>query len=145
MIKLENHNLYAIGGLMNMLIDDMNIKDRSSTQYIMGNMSKHITIGNGGVFVDNLEDPTCLIWYVINQSALLNQKMFQIPLFFVREDKRGNKDVLKEMLDIVEKGKEANKCDIVTGASWNHGKSAKNSSNMWELQGYQQMEIVYEK
>ncbi len=145
MIPLETHNLYVVGRLVAEAVDDLNISERSSVKYIMDNMAKHISRNNGGVLVNNVEDPTHIIWYAINHSALLDQKMFQVPLFFITKEQRGDSEKLNLMHKMIEDGKAFHKCDIATGGSWENGDTTSNSARMWEKAGYSQMETVHEK
>lgn len=145
MINITLENIHIPIVLIQEAILDLKIENRSSVSYILNNIANHIKYKNGGLLVDNLTNPDYLVWFAINQSALLNQKMLQIPLIYVRKSKRGNSYIIKTMHSFIEKTKSEFGCDIITGASWRIGDTESQSKQMWEKQGYSVMETVFEK
>tara|TARA_R100000084_G_scaffold109319_1_gene75674 strand:- start:1827 stop:2276 length:450 start_codon:yes stop_codon:yes gene_type:complete len=139
--KLTYDEIPKIKGIIEDNIKRCGVESRTNADYCIATAQLGVINDSASVWVDDLKDPTCLLFVSNFRNLVLNEKTTIINSIFVRDENDPNlKDKVKRMFKTAESYAKANGSDAIMGASWVYN-GAKSIQSLWKSNGYKKQEI----
>ena len=143
MLVAITDNFLRLKGILERNIADTNVGDRTSSEYLIANLTLHQSQAAVGVWVDNADDPHVLLVLSVGRFGTLNETYCFVNSMFVDTEHRSPR-VTKELLATITLYAQAKQCDAVYGSSWTY-RGATDVSAVWAAYGAEPQETLFVK
>lgn len=143
----KSHTLQNVDNLRPLIdeyILDLGMQDMTTTDYIITNMSATLQMGNGRLMSDDPENPTSMIWATVGKSVLIDKTLLMTSIVYIKKNKRGNSDLVKDLMSSLELVGQFSGCDKIYGGDWKLSES-ESAAEMWKKSEYNEQESFFVK
>ena len=124
-------------------IEECRAGKRTSYDYVKATATLFSSQGNVGIWVDDIDSPTCLLIVTKGKFGVLNETFAFVNTIYVDKDKR-TPSLFTEMAQTAEVWARSNGCDSLQGSAWVY-EGCDDCSRLWEKEGFSIQEKIYVK
>lgn len=143
MLKAHTINtLVSLKPLIADYLDELLLSKRSNPNYVIASMKAGIVGHTAMVFSEDTIHPTLFVWGLVQNSAVLNEKLFVAAVVFIARDQRGNAATVREIMDTIDIAARFHGCASIYGGEW---KANPKAARMWGKSGFTEQESFWVK